>query len=44
MGRRGYNWMIVFHMVGVLLGWPLSINALADGFSDRQVQIDGINS
>jgi hypothetical protein len=27
----------------VLLG-PLCIDALADGFSDRQVQIDGINS
>jgi hypothetical protein len=31
-------------MVGVLLAWPLSINALADGFSDKLVQIDGINS
>jgi hypothetical protein len=44
MGRKRYNWMIVFYMVGVLLGWPLSINALADGFSDKLVQIDGINS
>ena len=44
MGRREYNWMIVFHMVGVLLAGPLSINALADGFSDKQVQIDGMNS
>ena len=44
MGRRGYNWTIVLHMVGVLLVGPLSIHALADGFSDKQVQIDGINS
>lgn len=44
MGRRGYNWTIVFHMIGVLLVGPLSINALADGFSDKLVQIDGMNS
>jgi hypothetical protein len=44
MGRRVYNWMIVFHMVGVLLAGPLSINAFADGFSDKQVRIDGLNS
>jgi len=44
MARRGYNWTIVLHMVGVLLAGPLSINALADGFSDKQVQIDGIDS
>ena len=44
MGRRGYNWTIVLHMVGVLLVGPLSIHALADGFLDKQVQIDGINS
>jgi hypothetical protein len=44
MGRRGYNWMIVFYLVGVFLAGPLSINALADGFSDKQVQIDGMNS
>jgi hypothetical protein len=36
--------MIVFHLVGVFLAGPLSINAFADGFSDKQVQIDGINS
>jgi hypothetical protein len=44
MAIRGYNWMIVFHMVGVLLAGPLCINAFADGFSDKQVQIDGMNS
>ena len=44
MGRRRYNWTIVLHMVGMLLAGPLSINALADGFSDKQVQIDGIDS
>jgi hypothetical protein len=36
--------MLVFHLVGVFLAGPLSINAFADGFSDKQVQIDGINS
>lgn len=44
MKRRRYNWLIVFYLVGVLLAGPLSINALADGFSDKLVQIDGINS
>jgi hypothetical protein len=44
MGRKRYNWLIVLHLVGALLAWPLSINALADGFSDKLVQIDGINS
>lgn len=44
MGRKRYNWLIVIHLVGALLAWPLSINALADGFSDKLVQIDGINS
>ena len=44
MGRRGYNWMMVFCLVGVFLAGPLSINASADGFSDKQVQIDGMNS
>ena len=44
MGRRGYNWTIVFHMVAVFLAGPLSIKAFADGFSDKQVQIDGLNS
>ena len=36
--------MIVFLAVGVFLAGPLSINVLADGFSDKQVQIDGLNS
>ncbi len=44
MGRRRYSWMIVFHMIGVFLAGPLSIDVFADGFSDKQVQIDGINS
>jgi len=44
MGGRGYNWMIVFYLVGVFLAGALSINAFADGFSDKQVQIDGMNS
>ena len=44
MSTRRYNWMIVFYLVGVLLAGPLSIHALADGFSDKLVQIDGINS
>jgi len=42
--RRGYKWTIVLHLVGVLLAGPLSINAFADGFSDKLVQIDGMNS
>ena len=44
MSRRQYSLMIVFLAVGVFLAGPLSINVLADGFSDKQVQIDGINS
>jgi hypothetical protein len=44
MGRRGYNRIIVFYLVGVFLAGPLSIDALADGFSNKQVQIDGMNS
>ena len=44
MGRRRYNWIIVFQLIGLLSVGRLSINALADGFSDKQVQIDGINS
>jgi hypothetical protein len=42
--RRCYKWTIVLHLVGVFLARPLSINAFADGFSDKQVQIDGLNS
>ena len=44
MKRRGYNWMIVFHTVVVFLAGPFCISALADGFYDKLVQIDGINS
>jgi hypothetical protein len=44
MSRRGYNWIIVLHLVGVFLAGPLCINALADGFSDKLIQIDGMNS
>ena len=44
MGRRPYSLMIVFLAVAVFLAGPLSINVLADGFADKQVQIDGINS
>lgn len=44
MSRRGYTWIIVFHLVGVFLAGLLSINAFADGFSDKRVQIDGIDS
>ena len=44
MKRRGYNWMIVLHTVVVFLAGPFCISALADGFSDKLVQIDGINS
>jgi len=42
--RRGYKWTIVLHLVGVLLAGLFSINAFADGFSDKLVQIDGLNS
>ena len=44
MGKRRYNWMIVFHTVVVFLAGPFCISALADGFSDKLVQIDGISS
>ena len=44
MAKRKYKWTIVLHMVVVFLAGPLSINAFADGFSDKQVQIDGMNS
>jgi hypothetical protein len=44
MGWRGYNWIIVLPLVGVFLAGPLCLNALADGFSDKLVQIDGMNS
>ena len=44
MSRRRYSWMIVFLAVGLFLTKPHTGNVLADGFSDKQVQIDGINS
>jgi hypothetical protein len=44
MSRRRYTWMIALCMVGMLLAGPLCIRAVADGFSDKQVQIDGMNS
>ncbi|MGB7063733.1 MAG: hypothetical protein WBF55_01175, partial [Syntrophobacteria bacterium] len=44
MGRRRYSLMIVFLAVAVFLTKPLAGSVLADGFSDKQVQIDGINS
>ena len=36
--------MIVLPLLGVFYAGPLCINALADGFSDKLVQIDGINA
>lgn len=44
MGRRPYSLMIVFLAVAVFLTKPFAGNVLADGFADKQVQIDGINS
>jgi len=44
MAIRGYNWVFVFYIIGVFLAGSLCINAFADGFSDKQVQIDGMNS
>ena len=44
MGRRQYSLMIVFLAVAVFLTKPFAGNVLADGFADKQVQIDGINS
>ena len=44
MGRRGFNWVIVLHMAAVFLAGPLCIHALAEGFSDKLIQIDGMNS
>ena len=44
MGRRGFNWMIVLHIAAVFLAGPLCLHASADGFSDKQIQIDGMNS
>jgi len=44
MGRRRYSWMIVFLAVAVFLTKPFAGDVFADGFSDKQVHIDGINS
>ena len=44
MSRRQYSWMIVFLAVAVFLTNPFAGDVFADGFSDKQVQIDGINS
>ena len=44
MKKRRYNWIIVLPLLGVFFIGPLCINALADGFSDKLVQIDGINA
>jgi hypothetical protein len=44
MGRRGFNWVIVLPMVGVFLAGPLCLHALADGFSAKLIEIDGMNS
>ena len=44
MGRRQYSLMIVFLAVAVFLTKPFAGDVFADGFSDKQVQIDGINS
>jgi hypothetical protein len=44
MGRRVFSWVIVLHMAAVFLAGPLCIRALADGFSAKLIQIDGMNS
>ena len=44
MGRRGFNWVIILPIVGVFLAGPFCIHALADGFSAKLIQIDGMNS
>ena len=44
MGRRGFNWVKVLLMAGMFLAGPLCIHALADGFSAKLIQIDGMNS
>ena len=44
MGRRGYNRIITLPMVLAVLTGLLCLNALADGFSDKLIQIDGMNS
>ena len=44
MGRRGHKWIRILPLVVVFLAGPLWIKALADGFSDKLIQIDGMNS
>jgi len=44
MGKRKYSLMIVFLAAVVFLGGSFSGKVFADGFSDKLVQIDGINS
>ena len=44
MSRRQYSLMIVFLAVAVFLTKPFAGDVFADGFADKQVQIDGINS
>lgn len=44
MSRRQYSLMIVFLAVGVFLTKPFAGNVFADGFTDKMVQIDGLNS
>ena len=44
MGRTVFSRVIVLHMAAVFLAGPLCIHALADGFSDKLIQIDGMNS
>ena len=44
MGRRGNKWLTILPMVVVFLAGFLCVKALADGFSDKLIQIDGMNS
>ena len=44
MGRTVFSRVIVLHMAAVFLAGPLCIHALAEGFSDKLIQIDGMNS
>ena len=44
MGRRGHKWITILPLVVVFLAGLFCIMALADGFSDKLIQIDGMNS
>ena len=44
MGRRGHKWIRILPLVVAFLAGPLCIKALADGFSDKLIQMDGMNS